>query len=203
MPPDVVHRAFDPFFTTKGPGKGSGLGLSMVYGFVTQSNGHVEIDSKVGAGTTVHLYLPRAEGQPTGDHPVRPSINLKLGGGHRILVVEDDPEVRHLSVALVERLGFHTVEAADGPAALAQLNATPGIDLLFTDVVLPGGMSGPDLAVAALKNRPGLRVLFTSGYAHDSAASGTLPPSASLLTKPYRFEELAKKLEQVLEGRAD
>ncbi len=202
MPQDVVHRAFDPFFTTKGPGKGSGLGLSMVYGFVKQSNGHVEILSRVGEGTTLHLYLPRAQGAPAGNREPAESGTTAWGRGRRVLVVEDDPEVRSLSLRMVERLGFRTLAAADGAEALALLESTPEVDLLFTDVVLPGGMSGPELADHAQRRHPGLRILFTSGYARDPATAGALPAGVVLLKKPYRFEDLAGKLEQVLASGA-
>ncbi len=199
MPPEVAARAFDPFFTTKEVGQGSGLGLSMVYGFVKQTGGHIKIYSEVGQGTTVKLYFPRARDQAT---PVlEPSVE-PLGegtGSEIILLVEDDPEVRRLSNETLGDLGYGVIEAADGQAALAILRKTPDIDLLFTDIVLPGGMDGVALAAEARKLSPAIKVLFTTGYSYNAAVrNGGFNEDIEILAKPYRKAELARKIRQVL-----
>jgi signal transduction histidine kinase/CheY-like chemotaxis protein len=200
MEPDVVQRAFEPFFTTKGVGKGSGLGLSMVYGFARQSGGHVKIYSEVGQGTTVRLYLPRARGAEPGPEkqPAAPSVST---GHERILVVEDDAHVRTTVGGLLTSLGYRVVAAATAQDALARLEDPEPIDLLFTDVVLPGGANGAQLAEAARARRPGLKVLFTSGYTANAVGhQGRLDEGVQLLSKPYRKEELARKIRQVLDA---
>ncbi|MFC3230079.1 PAS domain S-box protein [Marinibaculum pumilum] len=199
MAPEVVARAFEPFFTTKGVGQGSGLGLSMVFGFAKQSHGHVKIYSEPGQGTTVRLYLPRAaEGEA-----VLPGARLSAGttgGTERILLVEDDELVRRHVGSQLEALGYRVTAAASGPEALDVLRTGRQIDLLFTDVVMPGGMDGRQLAEAALKLQPGLPVLFTSGYAENAIVHhGRLDPGVHLLNKPYRQQDLAVKLRQVLD----
>jgi signal transduction histidine kinase/ActR/RegA family two-component response regulator len=201
MSADVMAKAFDPFFTTKGVGKGSGLDLSMVYGFVKQSNGHVRIESALGHGTTVTLYLPRAA------EPVQPAASTREAVIHRgaevVLVVEDEDIVREHVVDQVAGLGYRTLTARDATEALAILRAGAAIDLLFTDVVMPGGMSGPELAQEALRLRPGLRVLYTSGYTDNAVVNEGLEGGVQLLSKPYRRHELAEKLRAALERRAD
>jgi PAS domain S-box-containing protein len=201
MAADVIERAFEPFFTTKEVGKGSGLGLSMVYGFARQSGGHVKIYSEVCHGTTVRLYLPRhvaagslaaAATAGTADHP---------SGGETIVVVEDDPLVRSLAVMQLQELGYRVLEAANGPEAQRILQGGEHIDLLFTDVVMPGGMTGRQLSDAAKARRPHLRTLFTSGYTQDSIIhQGKLDPDVQFLAKPYKKQELAAKVRAVLDA---
>jgi PAS domain S-box-containing protein len=199
MPKDVIEHAFEPFYTTKETGKGSGLGLSMVYGFVKQSGGHIKIYSEAGHGTTVKIYLPREETSKQNDigHDKVPAEVPK--GDQTILVVEDDMAVREVAVALLESTGYRVLVAEDGTTGLTVLENHPDIDLLFTDVVMPGGMSGPDLARAARERRPDLKVLFSSGYAESAMVHrGILDPGAKLLGKPYRNEDLAETVHQVL-----
>ncbi|HSR56305.1 MAG TPA: ATP-binding protein, partial [Alphaproteobacteria bacterium] len=202
MPQKVIDHAFDPFFTTKEVGRGSGLGLSMVYGFVKQSGGHVAIFSREGQGTTIRLYLPRSGN--TDIHTSRGERSkIPPSLGETILVVEDDPDVRTLSVALLSSLGYQILEAPDGEAALKALENNPRIDLLFTDVVLPGGMSGPELAEAAQQRVPGLSVLYTSGYPELADLEiGTIRTEVELLHKPYRKADLARKIRLALDRTA-
>ncbi len=203
MAPEVLARVFDPFFTTKDVGKGSGLGLSMVYGFVKQSHGHVRIQSAPGRGTTVRLYLPRAP-RRVRSADAEPDRGPAPRGRETILVVEDDTLVRQHVVSALETLGYRVLGAANGPEALEVLRTTDDLDLLFTDVVMPGGMNGRELADAARELRPNLPVLFTSGYTEDAIVHhGRLDPGVQLLRKPYRRQELAAKLRQVLNGRTD
>ncbi|MBR1122517.1 CHASE3 domain-containing protein [Bradyrhizobium lablabi] len=196
MPQSVQDKAFEPFFTTKETGKGSGLGLSMVYGFATQSGGHVRIYSEEGQGTTVKLYLPPAAGDI--ETAAAPAI-APATGSETILVVEDDTLVRNFVTTQLQGLGYKTVAAADGPAALAHVKNGESFDLLFTDVVMPGGMSGRQLADEVQKLRPGMKVLYTSGYT-DSAIMhhGRLEKGVLLLTKPYRKAQLAQMVRQAL-----
>jgi PAS domain S-box-containing protein len=196
MTPEVAVRAFEPFFTTKGIGHGSGLGLSMVYGFVKQSGGHVKIYSEPAQGTVVKLYMPRAGAvQPTAPAP-RAS---ELRGTGTILAVEDDELVRRRVEGQLAALGYKVIAAADGPAALEVLRSGAPIDLLFTDVVMPGGMDGGELAEAARALRPGLPVLFTSGYTERGIVQrGRLEPGVHLLNKPYRRQDLAEKVRELL-----
>jgi PAS domain S-box-containing protein len=198
MPEAIVDRAFEPFFTTKEVGKGSGLGLSMVYGFVRQSGGHVRISSAQGEGTTVQLYMPRGSGEP--DPAPRTSADGDpLGNGELILVVEDDRDVRRLVVKILGRLGYGSVEAADGEGALVLLDRRPDIDLLFTDIVLPGGTTGADLAREAQRRRPGMPVVYTSGYSRDALShDGRLDAGVDLVEKPFEKAELAKVLNEAL-----
>jgi PAS domain S-box-containing protein len=199
MTPDILARAFEPFFTTK-QGKGSGLGLSMVHGFVKQSGGHVKIYTEVGQGTTVKLYLPRAQGdaaavQRAYDGPV-------AGGTEKVLLVEDDDHVREFAARQLKDLGYKVTVARDGNEALAILKQTADFDLLFTDVVMPGGLRGPELAAEARKLYPALRVLYTSGYTENAIVHhGRLDPGIHLLSKPYRRHDLALKLRQALDEK--
>src|SRR5262245_503812 len=196
MPAHVREKVFEPFFTTKEVGKGSGLGLSMVYGLVTQSGGHIRIDSEEGVGTTIRLYLPQAEGEAV-KAVAKPAP--AAGGNETILVVEDDALVRNFVTAQLMGLGYTAVAAADGPAALEKLKNGERFDLLFTDVVMPGGVSGRQLADEAEKIRPGLKVLYTSGYTDDTIMHhGRLDPGVLLLQKPYRKGELARMVRQAL-----
>ncbi|MCH9051087.1 MAG: PAS domain S-box protein [Proteobacteria bacterium] len=205
MPPAVIERVFEPFFTTKEVGNGTGLGLSMVYGFVKQSGGHVNIYSEEGHGTTVKLYLPEAgpgdaaaleeaahEGANEAPAPT---------GGETILVVEDEAGVREIAVSLLKRCGYRVLEAEDGAAALKILDEHPDIDLLLTDVVMPGGMGGPDLARNARERRPDLKVLYTSGYPESAIVHrGALDEGVEMIGKPYQKDELAQKVRRVLDS---
>lgn len=202
MTDEVVDKAFQPFFTTKDAGKGSGLGLSQVYGFVKQSGGHVKIYSEPGQGAVVKLYLPRAGG--TADHaPAAPAAAVPPAGrGDHVLVVEDDAAVRAHCADRLRDFGFRVSEADTAQAALAVLDAHADVALLFTDVVLPGGRNGPALAAEARARRPGLRVLFTSGYTREAMIhDGRLDQGVDLLPKPYTAAELARRVAVAL-GRA-
>ena len=201
MAPAVQRHIFEPFYTTKEAGVGSGLGLSMVYGFVKQSGGHVTVRSTEGAGTTVAMYLPRATARDTEatKAPVlRPCAPAR---GETILVVEDNSEVRHLAVAMLEDLGYRVTAAANGTEAMARLGQGPDVDLILTDVVLGGAMSGTDLAAAARERHPNIRTLYMSGYT-DDAATHTGPPGtvARLLRKPFRKRDLMRIVRRTLEG---
>lgn len=199
MPQEIVDQVFDPFFTTKEIGSGSGLGLSMVFGFVKQSGGHVTIYSEEGVGTTVKLYLPRSQGEDATIPSAEPS-EIPRGRGETILVVEDDPNVRTLSVALLSDLGYDVLEAADGPSALLMLETSSHVNLLFTDVVLPGGMRGPELAAEIMRRQPGIAVLYTSGYTENAIIHrGRLEEGVELLSKPFRREDLARKVRAVID----
>ena len=196
MPPEVAARAFEPFFTTKDIGKGTGLGLSMVYGFAQQSGGSMKIDSKPGHGTAITLFFPRA-GAPdaTGSRPVNP-ITMPAGS-ETILLVEDDDMVRAYMESELRALGYRVIVTSNGPAALEVLRGSGQIDLLFTDVVMPGGLFGPQLAEQASRLRPGLKVLFTSGYSEHPFTSADRP-DARILSKPFRRHDLALMLRSVL-----
>ncbi|MDZ4869832.1 MAG: PAS domain S-box protein [Alphaproteobacteria bacterium] len=198
MTPDVVAQAFEPFFTTKG--QGSGLGLSMVHGFVKQSGGHVKIYTELGHGTTVKLYLPRAL---DGAVAAPRAVDTPITGGHeKVLLVEDDDYVREFAAVQLKDLGYKVTVARDGNEALAIIKQTPDFDLLFTDVVMPGGMKGPELAAASRKINPALRVLYTSGYTENAIVHhGRLDPGIHLLNKPYRRHDLALKLRQALDEK--
>ncbi len=200
MAPEVIARVFEPFFTTKDVGRGTGLGLSMVYGFVKQSGGHVTVASEEGRGTTINLYLPKseaaaqaAEAPATAEEPpVR---------GETVLVVEDDADIRRLIAKILDGLGYRVLEAGDGAQALAALERAPGVDLLLSDVVLPGGRSGPEIVAEAQRHHPGLKSLFMSGYAPGGMShQGRLPEGAALLKKPFTKHDLAQKVRAVLDG---
>ncbi|MDB5481581.1 MAG: two-component system sensor histidine kinase/response regulator [Caulobacteraceae bacterium] len=200
MTPEVMARAFDPFFSTKPEGKGTGLGLSMVYGLVKQSGGHVKIYSEVGQGTTVKLYLPRVL-QNEEELPDASGAPV-AGGAETILVVEDDLEVRETAVALLADLGYRVLKAHDAAAGLAVIESGATVDLLFTDVVMPGAMRSADLARKAQELIPGLPVLFTSGYTENAIVhGGRLDAGVELLAKPYTREALARKIRQLLPTR--
>jgi CheY-like chemotaxis protein len=200
MSKQVLDRVFEPFFTTKDVGKGSGLGLSMVYGFAKQSNGHVSIYSEPGLGTTVRMYLPalpekarEAVTQPRAEQDIAPSR------AETIFIVEDDPFVRSYAVMSLKSLGYRVTAAVDGNDALQKLGTDIHVDLLFTDIVMPGGINGWELAELARKARPQLRVLLTSGYALETLnAHGHLRDGSAILAKPYRKAELARRLRQAL-----
>ncbi len=198
MSKEVLAHAIEPFFTTKDVGKGTGLGLSMVYGFVKQTGGHIKIYSEVGEGTSVKLYLPRSS-LPLAD-VARAEKALPRGRGETILAVEDDDMVRDHVAAELKALGYEVLTAHSGADALQLLRSDAKIDLLFSDVVMPGGMSGPQLAEQALRLRPGLRVLYTSGYTENTVIhQGRVDPGVQLLNKPYRRQDLAVKLRAVLQ----
>lgn len=201
MAPEVIEHAFEPFFTTKRVGKGSGLGLSMVYGLVKQSGGHVVIDSEIGKGTTIKIYLPRAQQAAVYMTEIKAAEPLQQGKAETILVVEDDPAVRQLAVNMLRSLGYLTLEAGSARSALKILAEKPQVVLLFTDVVLPDGMNGIELAREAWRRRPDLEVLFTSGYSeHGQDQDGLLEDDINMLAKPYRKAELADKLRTMLSG---
>jgi PAS domain S-box-containing protein len=197
MSQDVIARAFEPFFTTKREGEGTGLGLSMAYGFAKQSGGHISLDSRVGQGTTVRLYLPRSH--ETEVTLPRPSSSPVEGGSETILVVEDDLAVQAAVVDMLQALGYKVLRANDAQAGLTIVQSGVHVDLLFTDVVMPGPLRSPELAQQARALLPGLRVLFTSGYTQNTfVQGGRLDPGVELLSKPYRQEDLARKIRQVL-----
>jgi signal transduction histidine kinase len=197
MPASIVERVFEPFFTTKEVDKGTGLGLSMVYGFVKQSNGHIKIYSEEGHGTTVKIYLPQVSGAAA---PAELTRSTSLEGGHEaILIVEDDNLVRTFVVGQIESLGYRTLTAIDAAEALAVIDGPKGIDLLFTDMIMPGSMNGRQLADAALRRRPSLKVLFTSGYSNEVIIHhGHLDAGVLLLPKPYRKSDLARMIRAAL-----
>ncbi|MEC5161436.1 MULTISPECIES: hybrid sensor histidine kinase/response regulator [unclassified Janthinobacterium] len=200
MSGDVLQRAFEPFFTTKAEGVGTGLGLSMAYGFVTQSHGHIRIESEPGRGTVVKIYLPRCLQEAQRHH--EGFGDEVAGGSETILVVEDDVGVRATVVDMLGELGYTVLKAEDGESALATLHGGAQVDLLFTDVIMPGPVRSPDLARRAQELLPDIAVLFTSGYPQDAIVhGGRLDAGVELLSKPYRRDELARKLRQVLAGR--
>jgi PAS domain S-box-containing protein len=198
--PEALSHVFEPFFTTKEVGKGTGLGLSMVYGFIKQSNGHIRIYSETGQGTTVRLYLPRAEEE--GRAAPATKVDPIKRGRERILVVEDDSQVRASVVEQLKNLGYRVVEAQDGEAGLAMLKATGGsFDLLLTDVVMPGKMGGKALADEAARRWPRMAIVFMSGYTEDAIIhQGRLDPGVHLLTKPFRKHDLAAMVRKTLDA---
>ncbi len=199
--PDIRDRVFEPFFTTKDVGRGTGLGLSMVYGFIKQSGGHIKIYSEVAHGTTIKLYLPRAttDAQAQEHAPTQPVES----GSETILVVEDDALVRNYVVAQLKSLGYDVLTAANATEALKIIDGAAKLDLLFTDVIMPGAMNGRQLSDAAAKLRPGLKVLFTSGYTENAIVHhGRLDPGVLLLAKPYRKADLARMIRQALANGA-
>ncbi len=199
MAPEVVAKAFEPFFTTKGLAGGSGLGLSMVYGFAKQSRGHVNIYSEPGHGTTVKLYLPRRLG--TGDLTRAPETTTQGSGHEKILIVEDDEAMRRLAGRLLRAMGYVTAEAATGAEALDLLERDPAIALILSDVVLPDGMKGPQLAAQAKSMRPDIKLIYMSGYTENAIAHhGRLDAGVTLLQKPFRRSELGAKVRAVLDA---
>ena len=198
--PEVLRRVFEPFFTTKDKGKGTGLGLAMVYGFIKQSDGHISIQSEPGHGTTVSMYLPRAMGDsPTA--PVATGVFRIIHGTETILLVEDDEQVRGFALSQLKSLGYNVLQARNGVEAMELIERHGQIDLLFTDVVMPGGMSGRQLADAARQRRPGLKVLFTSGYDAEAIVQHGRPdPGVQLLPKPYRRRELARRIRSIFDA---
>ena len=196
----MLDKVFDPFFTSKGPGKGTGLGLSMVYGFVKQSAGHIKIYSEEGHGTTIKMYLPPGTGDIAADRDgcTAPAV---AGGHETILVVEDDRLVRSYVLTQLRSLGYVTLDAANAAEALAIVKAGNPFDLLFTDVIMPGAMNGRQLADEVQKIKPGLKVLFTSGYTENAIIHhGRLDSGVLLLAKPYRKSEMAVMIRTALAG---
>jgi len=200
MVPETLAKVFDPFFTTKEVGKGTGLGLSMVYGFIKQSKGHIKVTSELGGGTRFTLYLPRDES--VVDEPVVPQIPRPIGGHERILVVEDEEQVRASVVQQLQSLGYRVDEAADGAAGLASFDAAAvPYDLLLTDVMMPGSLNGKELAEAVLERWPATKVVFMSGYSKDAIIhDGRLDAGTLLLSKPFRKKDLAQIVRQVFAG---
>lgn len=201
MSPEIARQAFEPFFTTKDIGQGTGLGLSQVYGFIKQSGGHVKIYSEVGEGTTIKLYLPRYH--CTGDVAETRSETREVprGRGELVLVVEDDPDVRDYSVEVISDLGYSVLSAPDGATALRLLYSNREVSLLFTDVGLPGGMNGRQLADQALRRQPRLKVLYTTGYARNAIVhQGRLDPGVEVVFKPFAYSDLAMKIRHVLDN---
>ena len=202
MTPTVLARAFDPFFTTKEVGKGSGLGLSQVYGFAKTAGGHVKIYSELGVGTTVKLYLPKSSDRPIMPEAGTEIAALRPASGHEtILVVEDDEDVATVAAETLKELGYQVVTALNAAQALEILSGNQPVDLLFSDVIMPGGMNGAQLAVEARRIRPELKVLLTSGYTAAALSfEHGLPNDLNVVGKPYQREELAKKLRLVIGG---
>ena len=202
MDPATMDRAFEPFFTTKGIGKGTGLGLSQVYGFVRQSAGHVAIYSEIGEGTTVKIYLPRHHGQEDAVEGFdRAASGRGSVGAETILVVEDEDALRLYTVEMLGELGYSVLAASNGAAALEMIGRRDDIDLLFTDIVMPGGMNGRQLANQALLLRPDLKVLFTTGYTANAIVHhGRVDPDVELITKPFGYEALAAKIRALLDS---
>jgi len=204
MPPEVLEHVFEPFFTTKGENQGTGLGLSMVFGFVKQSKGHIKIYSELGHGTTVKIYMPRGE---SAEHCAAatglPSVSAPRGS-ETILVVDDNRGMRAVTVNQLSDLGYITLEAENAAEALGLLERHSEIDVLFSDAIMPGGMNGYELAKEARRRRPSLKVLLTSGYASQSMFN--LPDDLeepAMINKPFRMRNLALKLRQILDGRAE
>jgi len=204
MTPQVQARLFEPFFTTKDPGKGTGLGLSQVYGFMKQSGGHVQLYSEPGHGTTVKLYLPRAAVTLAAELVESPAATAHRASPRgTILVVEDEDDVRSFTSEVLRDLGYGVLEAADGATALRLLRQDPNVVLLFTDVGLPGGMNGRQLAEEASRLRPDLKVIYTTGYARNAIVHhGRLDPGVELIAKPFTQASLAGKINRVLSERA-
>ena len=202
MDPAISRRVFEPFFTTKDVGKGTGLGLSQVYGFVRQSGGHVRIDSAPDVGTSVEIYLPRAAaGAVQLPEPVAGGT-VSVSGDEAILVVEDHDDLRDYLVGTLVELGYTVAAAANASEALALVEQREDLDLLLTDVVLPGGMNGRQLSLRAVQLRPGLKVLFMTGYAENAIVhDGRVDPDVALISKPFTGGQLAEKVRARLDGR--
>jgi CheY-like chemotaxis protein len=199
MAADVLAKAFDPFFTTKPLGAGTGLGLSMVYGFARQSGGQVRIYSEVGLGTTVHLYLPRHDQAALDEVERETPSHMELGEGEVVLVIDDEPAIRALLIEFLKESGYIALDAPDGPTGLRVLQSAGRIDLLITDVGLPGGMNGRQVADAARAFRPDLKVLFITGYAENAVVgNGHIEKWMSVMTKPFDFDTLSEKVKVML-----
>jgi CheY-like chemotaxis protein len=202
MSDEVIQRAFDPFYTTKPLGQGTGLGLSMIYGFAKQSGGQVRISSVVGSGTTIHLLLPRHhESEKSTDEAADLTTAPRAGSGETVLIVDDEPSVRMLVTEVLSELGYTAIEAADGASALRVLRSDVRIDLLVTDVGLPGGMNGRQLADFGRIARPNLRVLFITGYAEKVVSGDALDRGMGVLTKPFAMDGLANKIREIISAK--
>jgi CheY-like chemotaxis protein len=200
IPKDIADRIFDPFFTTKPIGQGTGLGLSMIHGFLRQSGGQIRVYSEEGQGTTMCLYLPRYTGGAVEEGSVLNAAIEEAGAGETVLVIDDEPTVRMLILEVLAEAGYAALEAEDGPTGLKILNSGARIDLLVTDVGLPGGMNGRQVADAAREARPDLKVLFVTGNAENAAVgNGHLEPGMEVITKPFVMAELAAKITQMIE----
>jgi CheY-like chemotaxis protein len=200
IPQTLLSRVFDPFFTTKPIGQGTGLGLSMIYGFARQSHGHVTIHSEVGKGTTVSLFLPRFLGEIAQVEAANPALLPFANAGETVLIVEDDPAVRVLVSAVLKELGYGFVEAGDADTAVPIIQSDQRIDLLISDVGLPG-MNGRQLAEIGRQIRPELKVLFITGYAeHAAVRGGFLDPGMQLITKPFTFDLLTAKVREMIKS---
>jgi CheY-like chemotaxis protein len=199
MTPEVAGRAFDPFYTTKPLGQGTGLGLSMVHGFMRQSGGQVRIYSEVGSGTTMCLYLPRFAGSLPD---IEPEVDAHVDAGHgeTVLVIDDEDAVRMLVTDVLELAGYRVLEAVDGPSGLTILQSAARIDLLITDVGLPGGYNGRQVADRARVSRPDLKVLFITGYAENAVVgNGHLDSGMEVMTKPFTVSDLSARIAEILE----
>jgi CheY-like chemotaxis protein len=202
MSPELRARAMEPFFTTKDPGKGTGLGLSMVHGFAKQSGGHVKIYSEVGFGTTVNLFLPRAQGEQLASPESDESTEHPNEGHETVLVVDDNTEVRATACMQLTELGYRVIEAGDGKSALEILGDAATIDLVFSDVVMPGGMTGFDLARTVHRDHPEIKILLVTGFAGAVLRQHVeVGESMPMLRKPYRRDELADRVRQVLDAK--
>jgi CheY-like chemotaxis protein len=202
MPREVIEKAFEPFFTTKSEGQGTGLGLSQVFGFIKQSGGHIKLYSEVGQGTMVKLYLPKAPGDGTPAIQ-RHDEGTPLGTGETVLIVEDDVDVRTAVAALVGELGYSVI-AANGPEEALRVLVERRVALLFTDVVMPGPVTSRLLTEQARELQPGVKVLFTSGYTQNAVVhAGRLDQGIELISKPYRREQLARRLRKILNPAVD
>jgi CheY-like chemotaxis protein len=202
MPPEVIARVFEPFFTTKPIGEGTGLGLSMIYGFAKQSGGQVRIYSEVDQGTTVAIYMPRHHGEADAEHgAIRLDALAPSDRRATVLVVDDEPTVRMLVTDILDDLGYTSIEAGDSAAGLRILQSDVRIDLLVTDVGLPGGMNGRQMSDAARVSRPDLRVLFITGYAENAVVgNGQLAPGMAVLTKPFAMDAMAARIRSLIEA---
>jgi signal transduction histidine kinase/ActR/RegA family two-component response regulator len=201
MPKEIVDRIFDPFFTTKPIGQGTGLGLSMIYGFVRQSGGQVRVYSEVGQGTTMCMYFPRFTGELVEESTGEDGAVNETGDGETVLVIDDEATVRMLVVEVLEEAGYRALEAEDGPSGLKILQSDARIDLLITDVGLPGGLNGRQVADAARRSRPELKVLFITGFAENAAVgNGHLEAGMSVVTKPFALADLAARISEMIEG---
>jgi len=202
MTPEVIERVFEPFYTTKPIGQGTGLGLSMIYGFARQSGGQVRIYSELGRGTTMCVYLPRHLGDAEMDEDLAAQAAATPAGDGTILVVDDEATIRHLIDEVLDEVGYTVIGAADGAAGLKVLQSGARIELLITDVGLPNGMNGRQLADAARELRPDLNILFITGYAESAAVgNGYLEPGMELLTKPFSLDDLTRKVSEMLNTR--
>ena len=201
MTPEVISRAFDPFFTTKPLGQGTGLGLSMIHGFARQSGGQVRIYSEVGDGTTMCLYFPRFVGELEAAGALDTAADAEAGHGETVLVIDDEEPIRMLITDVLEEVGYRVVCAPDGPAGLKILQSDVRIDLLITDVGLPGGVNGRQVADAGRTTRPDLKVLFVTGYAENAVVgNGHLDAGMQVLTKPFAMSVLAARVRDIIEN---